>query len=221
MEISPEELKEIKKQLIEQINTTVPEEKRQETIGQIESMDDTQLIEFLKQNNLIKEGQENIESKGKCIFCSIVFGEVPSTKIAENEKAIAILELNPISEGHTIIIPKNHLEKESDLDEQTKSLGEHVKGLIQNSLNPKEIQLIPGNVMGHQIINILPIYANETINSPKSQKTPEELEKLRDKITKQNFEEQNHKKVEKIIEKPQEKQPEINEKNTWLPKRIP
>jgi len=173
-------------------------------------MNDEQLIEFLKQNNLLKEGQGN--GNGKCVFCSIVFGEIPSTKIAENEKAIAILEINPISEGHSIIIPKNHVEKEQDLDNQTKELAEQIKEILQRALNPKEVQLIPGNVMGHQIINLLPIYDNETIESQRSQKKPEDLTSLKEKIIK----------LSKIDKSPKEEvKQEINETNTILPKRIP
>jgi len=214
MEISPEQLKEVKKQLLEQIDTTFPEDKKQEAISQIEHMEDKQLIEFLKQNNLLKDGQGN--GNGKCVFCSIIFGEIPSTKIAENEKAIAILEINPISEGHSIIIPKNHIEEEENLDNLTKELAEQIKEKLQKALNPKEVQLIPGNIMGHEIINVLPIYDNETIESQRSQKKPEDLTKLRDKITSTDFE----KKQETEKEEPKEKQ-EINEINTILPKRIP
>ena len=215
MELSDEQIQEVKKQLLEQINTTFPEDKKKEAISQIESMNKDQLIEFLKQNNLLKEGQGG--GNGKCVFCSIVFGEIPSTKIAENEKAIAILEINPISEGHAIIIPKNHLEKESDLDAQTKELAEQVKEILQKSLNPKEVQLTPGNVMGHQVINVLPIYNNETIESQRNQKKPEDLAELKKKIEQNKTKE----KPEVLPEEDKPQQQEINEKNTWLPKRIP
>ena len=214
MELSTEQLKEIKEQLLEQINTTFPEDKKQEAISQIEGMEEEQLIEFLKQNNLLKNSQENGNQNGNCVFCSIAFGDLPSTKIAENEKTLAILEINPISEGHTIIIPKNHIEKENDLDPQTKQLAEQVKEIIQNSLNPKEIQLIPGNVMNHQIINVLPIYGDETIDSQRNKKTPEDLTKLKEKIEQANQEQTTKKQIP-------EKEPETKITNLRIPKRIP
>lgn len=43
-----------------------------------------------------------------CIFCSIVKGEIPAKIIAENDNALAFLDVNPIADGHTIIIPKQH-----------------------------------------------------------------------------------------------------------------
>jgi len=45
-----------------------------------------------------------------CIFCKIVRGEIPCFKVYEDEKVLAFEDINPISEGHTLIIPKNHAE---------------------------------------------------------------------------------------------------------------
>ena len=43
-----------------------------------------------------------------CIFCKILRGEVPSDKVYEDDVAIAFLDINPISDGHTLVIPKKH-----------------------------------------------------------------------------------------------------------------
>jgi len=43
-----------------------------------------------------------------CIFCKIIKNQIPSTKVYESENFIGILDINPKSEGHTIIIPKKH-----------------------------------------------------------------------------------------------------------------
>ncbi len=43
-----------------------------------------------------------------CIFCKIIKGEIPSFKVYEDEKVYAFEDINPISEGHTLIIPKRH-----------------------------------------------------------------------------------------------------------------
>ena len=43
-----------------------------------------------------------------CIFCKIVKGEIPSTKIYEDENFLAFLDIRPIAPGHTQIIPKKH-----------------------------------------------------------------------------------------------------------------
>ena len=45
-----------------------------------------------------------------CIFCKIIAGEIPSFKIYEDDKVFAFADINPINNGHTLIIPKNHAE---------------------------------------------------------------------------------------------------------------
>lgn len=207
MEFSKEQIEEIKKQVLEQINSIYPDDKKEQAKKQIISMNDGEFIEFIKQNNLVKEGGGEKQS---CIFCSIVFGEIPSVKIGENEKAIAILEINPISNGHAIIVPKNHIEKKEGLENEVILLANEIKEKLQITLQPKEVQLINSNIMGHEIINVLPIYDNETINSPKTKKTNEELEELKKLLEEE--------KEEKIEEK---KETIISEDNKWIPKRIP
>jgi histidine triad (HIT) family protein len=44
----------------------------------------------------------------ECIFCKIVKGEIPSFRVYEDEKVLAFEDINPISPGHTLIIPKRH-----------------------------------------------------------------------------------------------------------------
>jgi diadenosine tetraphosphate (Ap4A) HIT family hydrolase len=43
-----------------------------------------------------------------CIFCRIASGGIPSYRVAEAERAVAFLDLNPASEGHTLVIPREH-----------------------------------------------------------------------------------------------------------------
>ena len=54
-----------------------------------------------------------------CIFCKIANSEIPSSKIYEDDKVIAILDLNPAVDGHTLIIPKKHVTDMMDIDEDT------------------------------------------------------------------------------------------------------
>jgi len=43
-----------------------------------------------------------------CIFCKIIAGEVPSYNLYEDDEILAFLDINPVSPGHTLIIPKKH-----------------------------------------------------------------------------------------------------------------
>lgn len=45
----------------------------------------------------------------ECIFCKIIAGDIPSHKIYENDHVVAFFDILPISPGHTIIVPKNHV----------------------------------------------------------------------------------------------------------------
>ncbi|MCR0505161.1 HIT family protein [[Clostridium] innocuum] len=45
-----------------------------------------------------------------CIFCSIVNGEIPSSRIYEDDTVIAILDISQVTKGHTLVIPKQHTE---------------------------------------------------------------------------------------------------------------
>jgi histidine triad (HIT) family protein len=46
-----------------------------------------------------------------CIFCKIASGQIPSAKIYEDEKVIAFLDIGPVSDGHTLVVPKQHYTK--------------------------------------------------------------------------------------------------------------
>ncbi len=46
-----------------------------------------------------------------CIFCKIVSGQIPATKIYEDEVVVAFLDIGPISDGHTLVMPRQHVEK--------------------------------------------------------------------------------------------------------------
>lgn len=211
--IEENQIKEIKEKLIQQIKTTFPEEKKESAINQIESMNKEQLEEFLIKNNLLKENGEQPKEQ-QCIFCMINSGEIPSHKIGENEEAIATLEINPISKGHTIIIPKIHEQKE--ITDTIINLSNEISKKIKTKLQPKEIDIAESTLFGHKILNIIPVYENENINSPRTKAEKEELEQLQKELSKEIPEKNPEKeKIEEIEKK------EINEQNTWLPKRIP
>jgi len=216
MKLSKEQLLEVKKQLIEQVQTTFPEDKKGDTIKQLEEMSDPELIEFVNQNNLIKQSENPNQ---QCIFCSIIFGDLPSIKVGENEKAIAILELNPVSEGHTLILPKEHISDPAELPEEMKELAKQLAEKIQKTLNPLKIDLINSETMGHQAINLLPIYKEETINSPRQKKTPEELTELKRKFEENCLENNNNSSNEKITEEKNSKV--LTDKDMWLPNKKP
>jgi len=205
-----EQAESIKKQLLSQIEgMDIPN--KEETKKQISSMNPEQLEQFLKQNNIqTSEGQSQEQ---KCIFCSIAFNEMPSYKISEDESAVAVLELNPISKGHVLIIPKEHSEK---VPEKASKFAEEISKTLKTKLSPKDIVIQNSSMFGHEILNIIPIYNNENINSPRKKIDEKELLQL------QKLLEIKKKSKSRIIKKPKVKKITKSQvKKLWLPKRIP
>ncbi len=196
--LSPEQTAQIKEKIINQINSSFPEDKKPGAKSQIEAMNSEQLEEFLKQNNIMKEQQ--------CVFCSIISGDVNSYILEKEKDAIAILEINPISQGHVLIVPKKHSQEFSP---QTKRFARKISKLLKEKLKPKDILISQSSLFGHGIINIIPVYKDETNESERHKANPEELERILKKILE---------KIKKPIKKPKVKK--IKEK-LWLPKRIP
>ena len=213
--LTQEQIKEIKKQLIFQVESSFPDDKKESAKKQIESMDSEQLEAFLKQNNLIKSGEISQQGIQKCIFCSIISGDAKSYKIDENESAVAVLEINPISKGHVLIIFRNHLNDEKIASEKAlNSLAENVSKKIKKEFKPKKIDFSQSELFGHKIINVLPVYENENFSSERRKASEDELDELHKILGKK------HKL--KTIKKP--KSTKVGKKESqklWLPKRIP
>lgn len=50
-----------------------------------------------------------------CIFCKIATGEMPCTQVWADEEVVAFLDINPLAEGHTLVVPRAHAERLTDL----------------------------------------------------------------------------------------------------------
>ena len=56
-----------------------------------------------------------------CIFCKIVTGEIPCSKVYEDDLVIAFLDINPLGEGHTLVLPKEHFGKLDECSDEIAS----------------------------------------------------------------------------------------------------
>ena len=56
-----------------------------------------------------------------CVFCKMVAGEIPATKVYEDEAVLAFLDIGPISDGHTLVIPKQHCTRVDECDPEVLS----------------------------------------------------------------------------------------------------
>ena len=53
----------------------------------------------------------------ECIFCKIIKGEIPSKKVYEDDKILAIMDVNPQVDGHVLVIPKKHIKDYKELQQ--------------------------------------------------------------------------------------------------------
>lgn len=151
MALDDNQVKEIKDHLLKQLDN-FPEDKRVQMKSQIEGMSNDEVENFVHQNNLGHLG-------GKCIFCEIISGKVPTIKIAENDENIAALELNPLSKGHTLIIPKKHLDH---IEDKSKTLAIQVAERLRQKFRPQDVHTKELEIMGHKLLEVIPLYGNET-----------------------------------------------------------
>ncbi|CDS08241.1 hypothetical protein LRAMOSA02189 [Lichtheimia ramosa] len=90
-----------------------------------------------------------------CIFCKIIRGEIPSLKVAETEKSYCFLDINPISEGHLLVIPKYHGEFFHQIpdDYLADILPLARKAAIASGLEEGQYNLLQNNgPMAHQVV---------------------------------------------------------------------
>lgn len=75
--------------------------------------------------------------KQDCLFCKIVEGEIPSTKVYEDEHVFAFEDVNPMMPVHTLIVPKNHFDNIAD-NVPEEELG-HLFGAVQKVAEIKDV----------------------------------------------------------------------------------
>ena len=61
-----------------------------------------------------------------CIFCKIIKGEIPSTKIYEDENVLAFKDINPAAPIHILVVPKQHIENVLEINEENKEIAANI-----------------------------------------------------------------------------------------------
>lgn len=119
------------------------------------------------------------------IFSRIVAGEIPSYRIAENEKFFAFLDINPVAEGHTLVIPKKEVDYIFDLDDEDLAemqlFAKQVAKAQKKALPCKRIATATiGLEVPHAHIHLIPINSEGDMDfrAPKKQLTTEQMEKI-------------------------------------------
>ena len=123
------------------------------------------------------------------IFSKIIAGEIPSYKIAENERFFAFLDIFPLREGHTLVIPKVEVDKFFDLDDNYLSellvFAKPVAHAIEKAFRCNRCGIsVVGIEVPHAHLHLIPINSANDLNftQPKLEVSKDDLKKVQEKI---------------------------------------
>jgi len=123
------------------------------------------------------------------IFTKIINGEIPCYRIAEDERYFAFLDINPLREGHTLVVPKKETDYIFDLDDDTIAgmmvFSKKIATALKAAIPCVRIGVaILGLEVPHVHIHLVPMDTMEDVNfrNPKLRFTPEEFNEIAKKI---------------------------------------
>lgn len=125
------------------------------------------------------------------IFSRIIAGEIPSYKIAEDDRFYAFLDIHPMSKGHTLVVPKQETDYLFDLDDALLGdmvvFAKKVAKAIEKAIPCKRVGLmVIGLEVPHAHIHLIPIWkeGDMSLANPKLPLPAEEFEEIAEKIRK-------------------------------------
>lgn len=127
-----------------------------------------------------------------CIFCKIIKGELPSKTIYEDEKIKVIMNINPSTNGHLLILPKKHYVNILDIDEEIithsfKIIRDKLYPLLKEKLSCEGLTIAENNFLGQEIkhfhIHLTPRYKNDLVNYNYNKSSLIDLEEVYTKLT--------------------------------------
>ncbi len=125
------------------------------------------------------------------IFSRIISGEIPCYKIAEDEDFFAFLDINPLTKGHTLVVPKKETDYIFDIGDDLLAgmmvFSKHVALAIEKAVPCKRVGIaVLGLEVPHAHIHLIPIHNLGDINfgKPKLKLTPGEFTEIAEKIRK-------------------------------------
>lgn len=112
----------------------------------------------------------------ECIFCAIVKGEIPSSKVYENEHVFAFMDIAPANPGHLLIIPKQHYRNIFDMPAEIGSkimeAAVPLAAAIRKALNPDGLNLFQSNeaagfqTVFHFHLHLIPRWEGDPLRLP-------------------------------------------------------
>jgi histidine triad (HIT) family protein len=111
-----------------------------------------------------------------CLFCRIVAGEIPSTQVAQDERTVAFMDINPATRGHALVIPRRHSRDLLEIDEDDlaacAAMARRVAARATDALGADGVNVL--NCCGaaawqtvfHFHLHVVPRYADDPLRLP-------------------------------------------------------
>lgn len=123
------------------------------------------------------------------IFTRIINGEIPCYKVAEDDRYFAFLDINPLTKGHTLVVPKQETDYIFDLDDKTLGdmmiFAKKIVCKIKEKIDCKRVAVVVlGMEVPHAHIHLIPINSEQEVDfhREKLKLTPEEFQKVAELI---------------------------------------
>ena len=111
-----------------------------------------------------------------CIFCKIVAGELPAAVVGSDERVLAFLDINPATRGHTLVIPRAHVEDIHEIDSEdlaaATALAQRIAGRVRERLGADGVNLLHSSgsaawqTVFHFHIHVIPRYLGDPLRLP-------------------------------------------------------
>ena len=111
-----------------------------------------------------------------CLFCKIVAGDIPATVVAQDERTLAFMDINPATRGHTLVIPRAHARDLHEIDvedlEAVAASAQRIAARIVQELGADGVNLLQSNgpaawqTVFHFHMHVIPRYAGDPLRLP-------------------------------------------------------
>jgi histidine triad (HIT) family protein len=111
-----------------------------------------------------------------CIFCKIVAGEIPSTRVHEDERTVAFMDVNPGARGHLLVVPRTHAADVHAIDDEDLAAvartARDLAARLRDRLGADGVNVIQNNgraawqTVFHYHVHVLPRYPGDPIQLP-------------------------------------------------------
>jgi histidine triad (HIT) family protein len=111
-----------------------------------------------------------------CLFCMIVAGELPAEKVAEDERTVAFMDINPATRGHLLVVPRKHSRDLLDIEpDELCAVAQAAKRMairVHEALNADGVNLINScgsaawQTVFHFHVHVIPRYADDPLRLP-------------------------------------------------------